>query len=158
MSPVLFLDFDGTLHRETAAPKDALSQLPLVEKILREFPTVEVVISSAGRLDWTKEAEAVSFLRLHFSPDIAPRVIGVTPDCSYLGRPGLDGEIPLREYECLAWLKANRPVGTPWLALDDRFWWFTPDCPFLMAVDCDDGFMPSDAPEFRRHLARLTKN
>lgn len=157
MNPILFLDFDGTLHSEVATAKDALSQLPLVEEILREFPSVEIVISSAWRLDWPEEAEAVSFLRLHFSADIAPRVVGVTPDCSFLQRPGHDDEIPLREYECLAWLKANRPTGTPWLALDDRFWWFAPDCPNLMTVDCDDGFMPSDAPEFRRHLARITQ-
>lgn len=157
MNPILFLDFDGVLHSEPSLPKESLSQLPLVEAVLREFAAVEVVISSSWRLDWTQETEAVSFLRLHFSADIAPRVVGVTPDCSYLARPELDEEIPLRQYECLQWLQANQPTGTPWLALDDRDDWFLPGCLNLMAVDGYAGFMPSDAAEFRRHLANLTK-
>ena len=158
MSPILFLDFDGVLHSEPSLPSDALSQLPLVESVLREFPAVEIVISSSWRLDWTKEAEAVSFLRLHFSADIALRVAGVTPDCSYLARPQLGEEIPLRQYECMEWLKANRTAGTPWLALDDRDDWFLPGCLNLMAVDRYAGFESSDAAEFRRHLANLTQN
>lgn len=156
-NPVLFLDFDGVLHPEIALVKDALSRLPLVEEILRGFPSVEIVVSSAWRLDWPEEAEAVANLRSHFSPDIAPRVIGVTPDFRYREKHGIGRDFFLREYECLTWLKSNRPAGTPWLALDDRHWWFSPDCPHLMTVDCDDGFMPSDAHEFRQHLTRITK-
>ena len=157
MNPILFLDFDGVLHTEPSLPKEALSQLPVVEAVLREFPAVAIVISSSWGLDWTEESEAVSFLRLHFSADIAPRVIGVTPDCSYLEKPELNAEIPLRHYECLEWLQANRPAGTPWLALDDRDDWFLPGCLNLVAVDRYAGFMPSDTDEFRRHLSNLTQ-
>lgn len=157
MNPILFLDFDGVLHSEPSLPKEALSQLPLVEAVLREFAAVEVVISSSWRLDWVEETEAVSFLRLHFSADIAPRVVGVTPDCSYLDRPEPDEGIPLRQYECMEWLKANRPAGTAWLALDDRQDWYLPGCVNLMALDGYAGFMPSDTDEFRRHLANLTQ-
>lgn len=157
MNPVLFLDFDGVLHSEPSLPKEAFSQLPVMEAVLREFPAVEIVISSSWRLDWTQETDAVSFLRLHFSADIAPRVVGVTPDCSYLDRPELNAEIPLRQYECMQWLKVNRPDVTPWLALDDRDDWFLPACPNLMAVDGYAGFMPSDAAEFRLHLANITR-
>lgn len=157
MNPVLFLDFDGVLHSEPSLPKEAFSQLPVMEAVLREFPAVEIVISSSWRLDWTQEAEAVSFLRLHFSADIAPRVVGITPDCSYLARPELDAEIPLRQYECLQWLQANRPAGTPWMALDDRDDWFLPGCLNLVAVDPYAGFIPSDAAEFRRRLDKLMR-
>ena len=48
---ILFLDFDGVLHLEPAFAKDMLSQLPLVEEILRDFAQVEIVISSAWRLE-----------------------------------------------------------------------------------------------------------
>lgn len=156
MKPVLFLDFDGVLHPETALIKDALLRLPLVEEILREFPAVEIVISSAWRLDWAEEAEAVANLRRHFSPDIAQRVVGVTP---FLGRRQEKDLAPLpnlREVECLNWLKSNRPAWTPWLALDDRDWWFSPGCPNLMKVDGGVGFMPSHENVFRQHLTRIT--
>ena len=99
MNPVLFLDFDGVLHSEPSLPKEAFSQLPLVEAILREFPSVEVVISSTWRLDWVgdSDAAAVENLRRYFSPDIAQRVVGVTPFLGRLQENGLDALPYIRE-------------------------------------------------------------
>ena len=159
MSPILFLDFDGVLHPEPLMAKKKLSQLPLVEAILRDFPSVEIVISSDWRLDWFNEGEAVavSNMRRHFSPDIASRVIGVTP---FLGRRESRGLAPLpypREAECLKWLKSNRPAWTPWMALDDRAWWFSPGSVNLMPINKGVGFMPSDEDVFREHLTRITR-
>ncbi len=158
MNPVLFLDFDGVLHSEPSLPKEAFSQLPLVEAVLREFPSVEIVISSTWRLDWMGGADAVAVAQLsrHFSPDIAPRVVGVTPFLGRLQKNGLDALLYTRELECCAWLKSNRPALTPWLALDDRDEWFLPGCPNLMKIDGGDGFMSSDEDLFRQHLTRMT--
>ena len=50
------------------------------------------------------------------------------------------------------WLHENRPAGTPYLMLDDRHWWFRPDNPHLMIVDCDDGFLPANEGELRARL------
>lgn len=159
MNPVLFLDFDGVLHPEPSNRKDTFTQLPLVENILREFPTVEIVISSAWRLDWweSPKAVAVENLRRHFSADIAQRVVGVTPLIKRTSEEQAWNEDfgPRREIECLAWLRANRPPGTPWLALDDREWWFSPESRNLMKVDGDTGFLPSDEDRFRSQLARI---
>jgi len=47
MNPVLFLDFDSVMHSEPSLSHEAFTQMPLVEAVLREFPTVEIVISSA---------------------------------------------------------------------------------------------------------------
>lgn len=156
MNPVLFLDFDGVLHSEPSLPKEAFTQLPLIEAVLRDFPAVDIVISSTWRLDWMGDADAVAQLRRHFSPDIAPRVVGVTPFLGRLRENGLDVLPYTRELECWAWLKSNRSVRTPWLALDDRDEWFLPGCPNLMKVDGGDGFMPSDEDLFRQHLTRMT--
>lgn len=158
MNPVLFLDFDGVLHSEPSLPKEAFTQLPLIEAVLRDFPAVDIVISSTWRLDWMGDADAVAVaqLRRHFSPDIAPRVVGVTPFLGRLQENGLDALPYTRELECCAWLRSNRPPHTPWLALDDRDEWFLPGCPNLMKVDGGDGFMPSDEDLFRQHLTRMT--
>lgn len=153
---ILFLDIDGVLHAEPALSKDAFCQLPLVEEILRDFPMVEIVISSSWRLDWKREDESVVHIRKHFSLDIASRVIGVTPDLRpHNNAPYGTTDDYLRERECLAWLHRNRPLGTPWLALDDREWWFRPGSPNVMIVDCDDGFMPANEDELRRRLGGL---
>ncbi len=158
MNPVLFLDFDGVLHSEPSLPKEAFSQLPLVEAILRDFPSVEIVVSSTWRLDWMGSADsvAVTHLRRHFSKDIALRVVGVTPFLGRIQESGLDARPYTRKLECCAWLKSNRSVRTPWLALDDRAEWFLPGCPNLMKVGGGDGFMPSDEDLFRQHLTRIT--
>jgi len=155
---ILFLDVDGVLHPEPAFTKDAFCRLSQVEAILRDFPTVEIVISSAWRLDWKREDESVVQMRRHFSLDIASRVIGITPDLRQHGlvnAPHGTTDDYLRERECLAWLDRNRPPGTLWLALDDREWWFRPGNPNVMIVDCDDGFMPGNEDELRRRLGEL---
>ncbi|MFZ3000646.1 MAG: HAD domain-containing protein [Undibacterium umbellatum] len=51
---ILFLDFDGVLHPEPCYDKTQLfSCLPRLEAILRDFPTVQIVISSTWRKNWS---------------------------------------------------------------------------------------------------------
>lgn len=154
---ILFLDFDGVLHSEPSLAKDAFCRLPLIEKILQDFPQVQIVVSSAWRLDWATEAEAVAGLREHFFDALRDLLVGVTPDFRHVdpatAPDGLGAY--LREWECLDWLCRNRPAGTPYLMLDDRHWWFRPDNPRLMIVDGDDGFLPANEDEFRARLNGL---
>ena len=104
---ILFLDFDGVTHSEPYAPEAAFTQLPLIESVVRERVHVAIVVSSSWR-----ESRSLDELRDFFAPDIQPRVVGVTPD---LWDPAL-APAYVRERECLAWLAANRPAGTRWLA------------------------------------------
>lgn len=156
---ILFLDFDGVLHPEKDAffQRDLLTRLPLVEDVLREFPHVEIVISSAWRLSWKDEDVAVSRLRKHFSNDIAARVVGVTPHFINLDpKAAIDGvQYYERHWECDAWMRSNRPAGTPWMALDDRAYWFRPLCPNLMELQADVAFTAGHVAEFRRRLEAL---
>ena len=86
--------------------------------------------------------------------DIAARVVGVTPDHRYRERadaPDGLGE-SLREWEYRAWLQENRPMDAPWLAIDDRPEWFTPDCANLLITDYATGFTQDNAQALRQRL------
>ena len=157
---IVFLDFDGVLHPETLrSGTTLLSRLPLVEHVLREYPSVEVVISSAWRLRYADTSLAVAALRIHFAPDIAPRVVGVTVDHKTLDeRDSPDGLSSFtRHWECEAWMRAHRPAGTRWMALDDRAYLFRPFCNNLMALDKDEAFTAAHQGLFRAYLAALTR-
>ena len=158
MNPVLFVDFDGVTHPEPSLPDEFFAQLPLIEAVLRDYPAVDIVVSSTWRLDWMagSDAAAVENLRQYFSPDIAKRVVGLTPFLGRIQENGLDALPYVRELECHAWMKSNRSVRTRWMALDDRDELFMPRCPNLMKVDGNFGFMPSDEEVFRLHLRRIT--
>ena len=76
---ILFLDFDGVLHPEysdRAVPDEiAFCHLPRFEAVLRDFPNVEIVISSTWRYHLPLDA-----LRERFSADkdCALHVLGET--------------------------------------------------------------------------------
>lgn len=155
---ILFLDFDGVLHSEPSLAKDAFCRLPLLEEILQDFPQIQIVVSSAWRLDWASEGEAVAGLREHFSYALKDRLVGVTPDFRQVDPATAPDGLGtyLREWECMDWLGKRRPAGTPYLMLDDRHWWFRPGNPHLMIVDGDDGFLPANEDELRARLTGLS--
>ncbi len=117
---ILFLDFDGVLHPEyegQAVPTDvAFCCLHRFEAIMRDHPTVEIVISSTWRVQFSLDG-----LRARFSADIAARIIGATPTI-----PRIEGQYltARREGEILAWLTGAGRQGEPWVALDDAAWQF----------------------------------
>lgn len=104
----IFLDFDGVMRRLSSRPfrfdRDCLERF---EGVLRGHPRARVVIASAWRLGLPLEA-----LRELFSPDIAPRVVGVTPESS-----DLTGAY--RHREVLGYLERNASPGDPWVVVDD---------------------------------------
>lgn len=111
MATILFLDFDGVLHPQyvdMATPNDEVfCHLPLFESVMREFPLVQIVISSTWRYNFSLEK-----LCTRFSPDIADRIIGVTPELEWD-----TSKSDQREREILAWLAENE--NSEWVALDD---------------------------------------
>lgn len=119
MSPYLFLDFDGVLHPQydgQAVPADvAFCHLQRFESVLRDFPSVNIVISSTWRMQFDLDN-----LRARFSADIDGRIVGATPVLQPFGPHWMEQ----REAEILAWLAANGCQNWPWIALDDAFWEF----------------------------------
>lgn len=151
---ILFLDFDGVTHPEFCKNEDYFCRLPLIEEVLREYPGVEIVVSSTWRLEFEDEAESIAQIKMHFSLDIAPRIVGVTPD---LRSSAQKKALPkwaagLRERECMAWLQRYRDADTDWVALDDTQACFGKDMMQVMIVDGATGFSPSYENELRRRL------
>ncbi len=73
---ILFLDFDGVLHPEPCySDSDLFCHRPLFESVMREFPDIEIVISSTWR-----QNRSLAQLKALFSDDIAACIVGVTPD------------------------------------------------------------------------------
>jgi hypothetical protein len=105
--PLVFLDIDGVLRR-TGAPLYALEDEPrrTFEEALRGIPHAEIVISSSWR-----EGFSLDEIRVHFSDDVALRIIGATPIV-------LEGE-HRRYREILSYLIRNRQKGRQWMAIDD---------------------------------------
>lgn len=140
---ILFLDFDGVLHplffRPELPPEESkpFCYLPRLAGVLRDFPSVEVVISSTWRLSYD-----LNQIRERFPVDLQARVIGVTPYFSD------DERFGVRQQEAEKWLAEHRP-GSPWIALDDmRTCW-----PFLSnLIWCDDGFRELEEAVLRKRL------
>ncbi|MBB4867156.1 hypothetical protein HNP46_006067 [Pseudomonas nitritireducens] len=129
---LLFLDFDGVVHKRRDGPE--FCYVPRLAAVLRDFPAVEVVISSSWRDTLTLDE-----MRAKFPEDLRLRIIGATPR--------LNGS---RSTEIKTWVKSNRP-GAAWLALDDELRRFTDKRRLVL---CDDGFLEAEEAELRRRLAR----
>ncbi len=144
---ILFLDFDGVLHPEGEGhlPSDGTEFcfLPRLEELLRQFPHVDVVISSSWR-------ERLPFAALvePFSKDIRRRIIGVTPA---RGRRR-SHSYAHRESEILAWIDQHGAEGQQWVALDDAAWQFDAHKDRLVVCGSFSGFDETAEAELRAHF------
>lgn len=147
---ILFLDFDGVLHPDPCVRQFHFCRLQLVEDVLREFPQVNIVLSTTWRHRQPADTTG-NHLKGHFSPDIAERIVGVTPSHQKLDPGDAPSGIELypREWECIAWLRANRPHGERWIAMDDKAYLFRPFNKQLIVTSAERGFMETDAVQFR---------
>jgi HAD domain in Swiss Army Knife RNA repair proteins len=138
---LIFLDFDGVLRRKDA-PLYKLER-PLVarfEETLRAIPDASVVITSSWR-----EAFSLAEMRQSFTPDIASRIVGVTPIAQ--NREGC-----YRNREVMAYLKRKGLEGAAWVALDDDPEHYPAGAPVIL-VDPSVGF---DEQAGRRLLSMLS--
>jgi len=144
----LFLDYDGVLH-----PVDSpifFTREEHLARVLVDFPSVEIVISSAWRKTHTLKA-----MRNFFLTDLRARVVAVTPvfqvgDADTTAVPGA------RYHEILRFLVASGDPGRPWVALDEEEDWFPPGCAQLVLCDPKFGFGPGAEKLLRAALtARL---
>jgi hypothetical protein len=147
-SELLFLDVDGVLHpveTDYSFRSKFFSHLPLLEELLREFPSVDVVVSSDWRL-----AESVEQLQQYFSADIRHRIIGATPQ--------LDPNLTVhnrRQLEIQAWLDGNGRNDAEWVALDDWPPSFKSGFDRLVLTDPQRAFDQDSFQELRSHFLRF---
>ena len=106
---IIFLDFDGVLHSIQAEEGEGFQHIPALEAVLRDHPSVNIVITSSWRYH-----ENLEQLRLRFSPDIRPRIIDVTPTLEPTWQQFA------RFLEISAWIEKNDYYGD-WIALDDQY-------------------------------------
>lgn len=124
---LIFLDFDGVLHPDPCDGSEILCHLPRFERVLREFQDAQVVVTSTWR-----NTRSITDLRCLFSPDVADRLVGLTPRWQEFEATVYRYQ---RQAEVEAWLKVNRAPWDKFIVLDDRAWLFSPFYPHL--VECN---------------------
>lgn len=139
---ILFLDFDGVLHPINRGGKE-FSLLPHFVRVMESFPEVDIVISSAWRLDHDLDQ-----LRAYFPQIISPRIIDVTPHLPYLEHHHV------RHAEILTWLRDEGREYESWVAIDDDDWLFPPQCTRLILTDTAIGFDEKTERQLRKRLRR----
>lgn len=116
--PVIFLDFDGVMHR---AENGSFERMDLLIRLLDAVPEAMICIAS----DWRLSMTADDLVGL-FPAEIRHRICGVTSD--------LDNGQPFpREREGLAW--ARKRSTSRFVALDDNPSLYAPGCDFLILTD-----------------------
>lgn len=138
---ILFLDFDGVLH-ELDRLMGIFSREEHLAHVLRDYPQIEIVVSSAWRQDYTLQN-----IRTFFLTDLRNRIVGITPTLEIHDAGDIAGS---RYREILTYLDGN---AADWLALDDDAILFPPDCAEL--VLCDDGFKYAEELALRTALGRF---
>ncbi|TCG02314.1 hypothetical protein BZM26_00105 [Paraburkholderia strydomiana] len=147
-TPLVFLDFDGVLHPFGDRYTRAFCDLPRLEAVMRGAPRASIVITSTQR-----EHQTLAQLRARFSPDVAERVLDVTPVLPLHSAVDLAGS---RHREILGYLQ-TRPGSGPWLAVDDDATLYPAGLPNLLL--CEDGFSAREAAQLASWLSdhdRLT--
>ena len=146
---LLFLDFDGVLHPEPCRDTtQLLCNLPLLESTLMGLKDLDIVISSTWR-----HQHSLPALRALFCPDIGNRMIDTTPRWQDL--PALCeviGPTYVRQVKIEGWLRQANRVWEPWVALDDKPYWFRPFLPNLVCCDPQVGLNQTSANALRSKL------
>ncbi|WP_165973749.1 HAD domain-containing protein [Paucimonas lemoignei] len=147
---LLFLDFDGVLHPDPCYREvELFAQRPRLEAVLRDFPAVDIVVSSTWR-----ETRSLEQLRAHFSNDIGKRIISVTPYWYELPQlQDVVGNFP-RHVEIEGWRRQSGRIWEPWVVIDDRPYWFRPFLKNLIVCDPATGIDDQAEKALRRSLSR----
>lgn len=144
---ILFLDFDGVLHPAIcSSDADLLCRRPLLEAVLRDFPQVQIVVSSTWR-----ESRTLPQLQAMFSSDISVRIIGATPRWQDLQDDATMGNY-VRQAEIETWLRQAGRVWEAWVALDDQPWLFRPFLANLVRSDPATGLTEEICATLRQRL------
>ncbi len=134
---ILFLDFDGVLHRDDDRFDNPFGFMDNFCEVIRDVDernALSIVISSSWRT-----THSLDEMVIHFPMDVALRIIGVTPDLA-----AGDFHMPgIRQREIEAWMAASAPHA-PWLAVDDRADGFDPGCPHLFHIPWTDTQLEAD--------------
>lgn len=110
--------------------------------MVRDYPGIEIVISSTWRCDFSLEK-----LKGYFAQDIQERIVGVTPI--------IESALPFNKRECeiLLWLEQNGRSEDDWIAVDDAGWQFKTHKRHLVECVWYDGFNARAEAKLRERLS-----
>ncbi|UCV20082.1 HAD domain-containing protein [Ferribacterium limneticum] len=156
---IIFLDFDGVLHPETTlSTRVNFQHLPLLWRILRAVPEVEVVFATSWRNSHSLD-QLVAIVTRGGGEDLAHRFIGVNPVVDKASRE--QGDLGHRRDECIQWLEANQSrfpfwkKDIPWIALDDIAYWYGLPCFNLHMTDYKTGLTEVDVGAIIKKLEAM---
>lgn len=132
----LFLDFDGVLHPNLAAPQQRFARLPLLVEAIGDHP-VDIVISSSWRFEWS-----IQRLRGFFPVALRSNIVNTTGS-AFIGRHARWNEITAY---CAAAGISN------WRALDDARFEFPDPCSELIACEGGRGIEKAQQERIRHWL------
>lgn len=138
MRRALFLDFDGVLHPNMAAPHQRFSRLPLLVQTLQGCE-VEIVISSSWRFEWS-----LPEMKAHFPTSVRHQVVDTTGP-AFIGRHARWREIT--DYCSLQGL-------SDWRALDDARFEFPDPCAQLIGCEGSRGLEATQCEKIRQWLGK----
>lgn len=151
---ILFLDFDGVLHPQPYDDGDEFCLRPFFERFARDYPNLQIVISSS----WRHDHANIDALRDYFSADIAEMIIGMTPDHLELSADFLPHLLEYeRQREILFWCMQNGVLEDEWIALDDDAEIFAPDCTQLVLCDPEWGLTEYSLKTMRTLISQHPK-
>ena len=127
---ILFLDFDGVMHPINQT--DLFCREEHLARVLRDFPDVEIVISSSWR-----ETHTLKNMQTFFLTDLQSRIVGVTPVIEIKDAVDVPG---VRFREIQQYLSDTGNQRRRWLALDDDPGIFPDPCTELVLCDGNHGF------------------
>jgi len=131
---ILFLDFDGVMHPVNQV--DLFCREEHLARVLRDFPGIDIVISSSWR-----ETHTLKNMKTFFLTDLRSRIVGVTPVIEM--RDAVEGQgVRLREINQYLTETANQHRS--WFALDDDISLFSAHCPNLILCNGNHGFSEAE--------------
>jgi hypothetical protein len=136
---LIFLDFDGVLHRGTSG---TFRKVPLLDQFLKNHPGVGVVLST----NWRMSEDLASLKEWFTDAETAHRVFDVIPDLPAT-RHGS------RQREIEQWLRLNQFTG-PYTALDDSPDLFDPGWEQLLLTDPREGLSDRDIQNLSARVAK----
>lgn len=141
---LIFLDYDGVLQTPRLRDWRDFEFLPAFERVLRDFPTVGVVLTTTHRL-----GRSLDTLRRVYSEDIRAQIVGATPDL-------ICGDADCGRYEEIQqYLREAGRLDTPWVALDDIARLYPRNCPELILCSPYGGFDEMVEEALRARLTTL---
>ena len=139
---ILFLDFDGVMHPFNQT--NLFCREESLARVLRDFPSVDVVISSSWR-----EKHTLKNMLTFFLAYLRSRIVGVTPVIEIRDAVDVPG-VRLREIK--KYLVDTGNQHRRWIALDDAPELFPPRCAELVLCDGNHGFGEAEEQTLRARL------